>query len=210
MLATGANAGGQIVQYKMKSSRISSLCLIPVFFASISLVTCQRTSKQTVPEIDTEARRSFHERIEDYEKLHRHAERGLPHLKTEASSATILERQHTLAKNIQALRMQSREGDFFTPAITAYFSRQIAAAYEEGGDAIRATLELGGPVSERDLQVNHQYPEHKPYGVMPPTLLSRLPQLPEILEYRIINRDLLLRDVESNLVVDIARRIIPE
>ncbi len=195
---------------KMKLSKICLVPLIVVLFLSVTLVSCRKNTQRTVPEIDEHAAADFHERIEDYAILHRHAARGLPHFKPETSGTNILERQHSLATNLQALRAQAREGDIFSPAITAYFVRQIGAAYEESGNAIRATLELGGPVSARRLQINHPYPEHKPYQVMPPMLLSRLPQLPEVLEYRIIDRDLLLRDVESDLVIDIARGVIPE
>jgi hypothetical protein len=194
----------------MKLSKVSSLALILLLFGLATLVSCRKNNQRTIPESDKESARLFHEKIEDYEKLHRHAARGLPHFKPETSGANILERQHSLATNIQALRAQAKEGDIFTPATAAYFLRQISAAYEENGAAIRATLELGGPVSARRIQINHPYPEHKPYQVMPPTLLAGLPQLPEILEYEIVDRDLLLRDVESNLVIDVARGIIPE
>lgn len=207
-LATSKKAGGQIVQYQMK---LSNLPLpIVALFALTALISCQKNIRRSVPEIDEHAAADFHERIEDYERIHRHAARGLPHFHLEMESANIVERQQSLAKNIQALRQQAKEGDIFTPAITAYFSREIGAAYEENGDAIRATLQLDKGASQRHVQVNHPYPESNPYTIMPPTLLARLPQLPQILEYRIIHRDLLLRDVESNLVVDIARRVIPD
>ena len=38
---------------------------------------------------------------------------------------------------------------------------------------------------------------------MPPNLLAALPDLPEDLEYRIVNRDLILHDIDANIVVDV-------
>jgi hypothetical protein len=58
------------------------------------------------------------------------------------------------------------------------------------------------------LKVNARYPADAPLPTVPPNLLANLPQLPEDLEYRIIGRDLILRDVHANLIVDFARRII--
>jgi hypothetical protein len=52
------------------------------------------------------------------------------------------------------------------------------------------------------LKVNSRYPATAPLPTVPPNLLVRLPQLPEELEYRIVNRDLILRDVNANLIVD--------
>jgi hypothetical protein len=37
---------------------------------------------------------------------------------------------------------------------------------------------------------------------VPPNLLADLPKLPEDLEYRVIDRHLILRDVHANVIVD--------
>jgi hypothetical protein len=41
-----------------------------------------------------------------------------------------------------------------------------------------------------------------------PTMLRRLPPLPQELEYRIVNRDLIIRDREANLIVDVMRNAV--
>jgi len=45
---------------------------------------------------------------------------------------------------------------------------------------------------------------------MPPSLLSNLPLLPPELEYRTVGRDVVLRDVGANLIVDVVAGVIPE
>jgi hypothetical protein len=53
------------------------------------------------------------------------------------------------------------------------------------------------------LKVNQAYPSKAPLATVPPKLLAQLPMLPEELEYRLIDRRLLLRDRDANLVVDV-------
>jgi hypothetical protein len=52
------------------------------------------------------------------------------------------------------------------------------------------------------LNVNQPYPEGAPLPTMPANLLANLPRLPEDLEYRIVDRHLILRDVDANIIVD--------
>jgi hypothetical protein len=44
---------------------------------------------------------------------------------------------------------------------------------------------------------------------MPPKLLAGLPPLPDELQYRFMNRDLVLWDVHANVVVDLIKRAMP-
>jgi hypothetical protein len=55
------------------------------------------------------------------------------------------------------------------------------------------------------LRVNAEYPVDAPLSTMPPTLLQRLPLLPEELEYRFVGPDLILRDKNANIIVDYMR-----
>jgi hypothetical protein len=56
--------------------------------------------------------------------------------------------------------------------------------------------------------VNAKYPDSAPLPTVPPNLLAALPKLPEGLEFRIINKDLILLDVDANLIVDFIRAAI--
>jgi hypothetical protein len=47
------------------------------------------------------------------------------------------------------------------------------------------------------LQVNGRYPASEPLLTIPPNLLANLPQLPEDMEYRVVGKDLVLRDVDA-------------
>jgi len=52
------------------------------------------------------------------------------------------------------------------------------------------------------LKVNATYPEGNPLPTTPPNVLQNLPKLPEQLEYRIWNKNLIIRDVQANIIVD--------
>jgi hypothetical protein len=53
------------------------------------------------------------------------------------------------------------------------------------------------------LKVNQSYPTKIPLVTVPAGLLKQLPTLPEALEYRLVDRRLLLRDRDANLVIDV-------
>jgi hypothetical protein len=53
------------------------------------------------------------------------------------------------------------------------------------------------------LTVNRPYPTSIPLVTVPAQLLAELPPLPEALEYRLVDRRLLLRDRDANLIVDV-------
>jgi len=59
------------------------------------------------------------------------------------------------------------------------------------------------------IAVNTTYPTQLPLATFPPRLLQRLPDLPPELEYRIVGRHIVLRDVTANVVVDVARDVVP-
>ena len=59
------------------------------------------------------------------------------------------------------------------------------------------------------LAVNGAFPAHLPTTTVPPTLLLRLPRLPDKLAYRIIGHDFVLQDTEARLVVDFIPGALP-
>ena len=59
-----------------------------------------------------------------------------------------------------------------------------------------------GPPKKVKFVVNASYPEGNALPTTPTNLLTRLPKLPEELEYRIVDDNLILRDVQANIIVD--------
>ncbi|MGH9401918.1 MAG: hypothetical protein ACRD2P_07420 [Terriglobia bacterium] len=143
-----------------------------------------------------------------YVKLRKQMEAALPSLKP-GGAVKVADHQRMLADKIRAARRHAKQGNIFTPEISREFRRLIRTTMQGASAAhIQTSLKHAEPVKLR-LYVNEAYPEAIPLQSMPPTLLLNLPKLPPQLEYRIAGRDLVLRDVGSNLIVDLIRDVIP-
>jgi hypothetical protein len=82
------------------------------------------------------------------------------------------------------------------------------------GAAARDTVARENPAIETPLtpvvlSVNRAYESAASYSTMPPTLLMRLPTLPEEVEYRFVGKHLLLRDTSANIIVDYMLDVAP-
>ena len=160
---------------------------------------------------DARAPEDFNARIQAYISIHHHAEKqsGVAANPVALSSAKeIANRKRKMAKQIALLRKDTHEGDIFTPELKAYFTRVLDSAYQENPEAISRAVACAPKCDEQIVAVNALYPERLGFSMMTPTLLRRLPPLPEELEYRIVNRDLIIRDREANLVVDVMRNAV--
>ena len=153
----------------------------------------------------------FTARVQQYVKLQKNVEASLPALKPTKEVARIAEHQHALARKIAQARRGARQGDIFTDEVTRQFRRIIRGEFQ-GPEAqlARKTIRPDDPskVIVR-LHVNDVYPENLPLTTTPPTLLSKLPQLPQELAYRIVGRDLTLKDTKAGLIVDLIPNAIP-
>lgn len=157
---------------------------------------------------DAQALDDFNARVQAYISIHHQAEQeaGLaPDPKVLGSAKEIADRKRTMAKHIAMLRTKAHEGDIFTAELKSYFARALDSAYQVNPEAFSAALACVPKTEERTVAVNAVYPEHLGYSVMTATLLRHLPLLPQELEYRIVNRDLIIRDREANLIIDVMR-----
>ena len=156
---------------------------------------------KAVAHADPTALEDFTRRLDAYITVQRQLEKESPKMKETNDPGDIKAAQDVLAEKIRAARQDAKRGDIFTPAVTSLFRRlmypELTGA--EGRDT-KATLNSEKP-SVR-LEVNGRYPSSEPLATIPPNLLANLPQLPEDMEYRVVGRALVLRDVDANLIVD--------
>jgi len=153
----------------------------------------------------------FTARVQQYIKLQKNVEASLPALKPTNDVARIAEHEHALARKIAQARRGARQGDIFTEEVTRQFRRIIRGEFlGPEGQLARKTIREKDPskVIVR-LHVNDVYPENLPLTTTPPTLLSKLPELPPDLAYRIVGRDLTLKDTKAGLIVDFIPNAIP-
>jgi hypothetical protein len=145
----------------------------------------------------------FKQRLTKYIELQKDLADDSPPLKETSDPAKIDGAQEVLGAKIQAARMDAKPGDIFTPEARALFRRLMYPELKgEDGPETKASIAGHDKPPAVPLKVNAKYPESAPLPTVPPNLLARLPQLPEDVEYRIVGKDLILRDVDANIIVD--------
>jgi hypothetical protein len=154
--------------------------------------------------------KEFSVHLQEYVKLQRTVESGLPTLKPTDLPEMITAHQQALARKIREARPHAKAGDIFTPAACEAF-RHVSLVALGGPRSAKslASTQPGAPDPSMRLAVNAIYPDTEPTTTFPPQLLAVYPRLPAEVAYRIVGRTLIVVDVKSRLIVDIARHILP-
>jgi hypothetical protein len=179
---------------------------------SIVLVTTLALFAAAEPELTT-----FHDKLDAYVKLRKKATEKVPPLKKSATPVEIQQREQALAEAIRNARPNAKAGDIFTPESKPVFNTLLKGALKgPENQETRASIKEGNPKHEKApgevspvIQVNAVYPKNAPLSTVPPTLLLTLPKLPKDIEYRFVGRTLVLRDRESNLIIDYMKEAAP-
>ena len=159
---------------------------------------------------DAAAFEEFSSRVQAYVTLQTAVAASLPILKPTDLPEMITAHQEVLARKLREARPHAKTGDIFTPAACEAFHRASHATLEgPGSAATRASMQSEAPNPRMRLEVNGIYPDTEPITAVPPALLAAFPPLPAAVAYRIVGRSLILLDVESRLIVDVARRVLP-
>lgn len=183
--------------------------------AAVAFTLCVSAAGAQTPEPivrgrDADGFKEFTERVQKYFKLQRSVEANLPALEPTDRPELIALRQQLLAKKIKEARPRAKEGDLFTSDVRDAF-RHVSAAAIGGPKSARsrAYMHSGAPDPAMLLVVNGTYPDTEPVTSFSPVLLAVFPVLPDGLAYRAVGRTLILLDVKSHLIVDIARVVLP-
>ena len=181
----------------LKLSRTALLSICAWLF-----VMTTATAQQPV-NADARVQADFKDRVDKYMELHNRLEKESPPLKETKNPAEIKLSEDVLAKKIRDARKAAPQGEIFTPEVQQLFRRlmypeTVGTAGREAKEAIKEDAPKGGI----SFKVNAAYPEGAPLPTVPPNFLAALPKLPEDLEYRIVDKHLILRDVHANIIVD--------
>src|SRR5262245_25366677 len=148
-----------------------------------------------------EAIKDFNDRVRDYMKLHKKAADTLPKLTGDEDPTTVAAYRVSLARAIRARRGASHRGEIFDAKVVPTIVDRVRAELE-GVEArpARRVIREGNPKFDPEgyvpvpIRVNADYPLRAPLSTVPPSVLLVLPPLPpDILEYRFVGRDLILR-----------------
>jgi hypothetical protein len=163
----------------------------------------QNAGKKNEANADAVVLADFQDRVKKYVELHKEAAKDAPRMKETSDPAKIRDAQVALAKKIAAMRKTARQGDIFTPEVRPLLRRLMYPELKGAeGRETKEEIKEDKPAKPVPLKVNAPYPEGEPLPTMPANLLQNLPQLPEEVEYRIVGKTLILRDVTANIFVD--------
>jgi hypothetical protein len=200
---------------RMRAKRWASyrgfVLLVALSLAAAGVLAGQGAAPGKEQSDDAAGFKEFTGRVEEYLKLHKTVEKELPALKNkEELPEMIAAHQQALARKIREARPNARPGDIFTRAAHEAFRHVIRSVFQDPQNATaRATIRQRETGKGVRLQVNGIYPDAIAETTFPPTLLQKLPILPDELAYRIAGRDLVLVDRRANLVVDLLHEALP-
>lgn len=126
-----------------------------------------------------------------------------------SSAPEVNRASDALAAAIQRARQKAQPGDVFVAPVAPVLKRRIVdAVRKENLGPVLADIddELKSAVTPT---VHLRFPVAAPMATMPPSLLAVLPPLPKSLEYRIVGKYLVLRDVEAALIIDFIAAAVP-
>jgi hypothetical protein len=152
----------------------------------------------------------FAERVAAYADLHQRVDAVFPPWTATNDVASIFGRRAYLAVAINSERPEAKQGDIFEPSAANALRGIVANALSE----VDVEWMLQGLYEDCEMpagyrpEVNTGYPPWATHE-MPFVLLSALPALPAGIQYRLIDRDLLLWDVDANLIIDVLPDALP-
>jgi len=179
-------------------------------FAAIALLIGLSTAvgaafqaKQPAVNANAATIQDFLKRVDQYVALHKSLEGPLPKLPKQATPEQMDAHQRALGKLIQESRKGVRQGDIFTLKMQG-FIRDLLRPVFSGSDGVQIKAEILDKEYKGDVKlvVNGRYPDEVPVSTMPPQVLKSLPQLPEELEYRFIQNNLILFDPHAHIIAD--------
>jgi hypothetical protein len=187
----------------------SAMRLAVIGLAAVCLTSCE--SEKAVPPEGREklpAFEEFSERVSAYMSERERAEGTVPELKDTSDPKKLAELEKALADAIRTVRAGAQQGAVFTEATSAEFRRLIAADFQNRAPEDRTAVLIEVPFNVPP-RINTDYPTNLPLATVPPSLLLRLPTLPDALEYRFLGRNFILRDTKANLIVDFVPDAVP-
>ena len=182
--------------------RVLILLFSSFFMVPVALEPSHAASVQTPVNQFAESMVSFRKRVDAYLDLRNAVAKKLPEVKATGDPAKINRRERALGQAIAVARASAKAGDVFGPDMSPHLLRILDEDWKKRSAADRQALFAEVPPGLR-LKVNQAYPTTVPLVTVPAGLLAQLPTIPEAMEYRLMDRRLLLRDRDANLVVDV-------
>jgi hypothetical protein len=153
------------------------------------------------------ALKDFGDRVHAYTQLHDRVAHSVAPIGGAPAAEAVARHRDALAAALREARRSAREGDLFTPEVAGQVRTLVRRDLRSRDfrDALAAVEE----VAYQSVWVNMPWPAQAPRPTIPARLLTSLYPLPQDLEYRLLDRHLVLVDVDAEMVVDLVRNVLP-
>jgi hypothetical protein len=150
----------------------------------------------------------FQHRLQGYLDLRARLSRQLKPLSATADSAELAARQDTLAAALRDARKGAKPGDVIPSAVADQIRTAVATDFRRRNpESTRAVFDEV-PEGVRPV-INKTMPDATALATVPPLLLRSLPRLPDNLQYRFVDRHIVLMDGDTRIIVDYILNVLP-
>lgn len=150
----------------------------------------------------------FQKRLQGYIDLRARLAGKLKPLSPTADSADLAARQDTLAAAIREARKGARPGDMIPTLVASQIRNTVAEDFRRRNPDTKRAVFKEVPAGVRPV-INKAMPDTEALATVPPLLLNSLPRLPDNLQYRFMDRHIVLLDGDTRLIVDYILDVLP-
>jgi hypothetical protein len=164
------------------------------------------------PPADEDPLEHFHSAVAGYMTLREAVERTLPPREISPDPETIFLAVDALATAIRAARPSAKEGDIFGVKGAPLLRRRLRETLREPDCEPADILASQGDDDRRPAPSRPIVHDQFDWGAgsfMAFCILEVLPELPEALQFRFVERDLVLVDIDAALVIDVLPDALP-
>jgi hypothetical protein len=164
------------------------------------------------PPADKEALEDFESAVAAYMTLRESLTQALPPRELSPDADQVFVAVDAMAAAIQAARPAAKEGDIFDAEAAPLLRRRIRQTVREpgceAGNLLARAHDPGSGLASLRPIVHDRF-DWAAGSFMAGCLLDVLPALPEELQFRFVNRDLVLVDIDADLIIDVLPDALP-
>jgi hypothetical protein len=175
---------------------------------SVVPLAAQAQKAATPAEGQDAALTDFKKRLNAYVDLRANLAKELKPLSPTASASELAARQESLAAALRLARKTAKQGDLIPTSVAGQLRTIVQADFrgrkpEARQAAFSEVAHAGTPV------INQIYPAKAALPTVPPLLLAKLPLLPDNLQYRFIDRHMVILDGDTQVIIDYVSNALP-
>ena len=171
-----------------------------------------------------ETLRKFQEEVEEYVELRKKVLKKIPPVSTSPPPRRLPPTRKPSPRRSSPIG-RGETGRHLQEPVEAAIRRILQREFSgPDGPALIKAIKQGNPRVEgnprpgpdpgdqagRDGGRQRGLPDGAPFSSVPPSLLLKLPPLPEQVRYRFVGRTLILRDTEANVILDFIPDVVPD